>query len=145
MIFLDGFPYYVDRANYSDTPTTFSSSARGLTGQLLVVDSGIAQQHFTIQLNVNQRDSENLKASFAKCHAGVFLDFVDERNIAYLVATGTDIAKSKYFSTGVWLESLSEPKPATEALFDPALNTWFSPYKRFIVTIQLTVNSTVLV
>lgn len=145
MIWLDGIGYHVDKTNYADKSTTLASYARGVTGKLLVVESGVEQQQLTIQLNVSQPESELLRAAFIKCHnTGVYLDFVDARGVAFLVATGTDVANVKYFSTGVWIAALGEPKPATEALFDPAASAWFSPYKRFTVEVQLMVNSVVV-
>ena len=142
MVYLDGLPYVVERSSYADKPETFATYARGLTGQVLVVESNIYQQSFTLTLNVNQKDVERLKTSFAKCHAGAYLNFIDERGVWYDIATGTDAADHK-FSTGVWFASLSEPTP-TEALFNPIGYPMAVPTKRFTVQVNLIVNSKAL-
>jgi hypothetical protein len=142
MIYIDGFPYIVDKASYSDKPETFATSARGLTGQVLIVESNIYQQSFNATLNVNQKEYEQLKTAFAKCHAGVFLNFVDERGVWYDTATGTDKADHK-FSTGVWFASLSEATP-TDGLFNPIGYPMAVPTKRFTTQVVLLVNAKAL-
>jgi hypothetical protein len=143
MIYLDGFLYHVQGSDYHDAPKTFSQQGVGLTGYLLVAETNLYRQEFTFTLNVDQRESEQLKASFQKCHAGVYLNFIDERNVFYDVTAGTDTASHK-FSTGAWLASLGEPKPVTEMLFDEITSTYLSPYRRFTVAVHLIINSLVL-
>lgn len=146
MIYLDGFPYNVDKTNYADKPGTFADYRFTLTGDLDVVESGIYNKRPSFTLDVNQLESNQLISSFVRCHSGnVYLDFIDERDIAWWVAAGSNNA-TNYYSTGAWFANLSEPKPKTEALFNHETNpskVW-NPQKRFLVTIELILNTKVL-
>jgi hypothetical protein len=143
MIHLDGNFYYVEKADYADRPGSPSTYSRGLLGLPLTVESGIMTQDPTFTLNINQAQSEALKASFTKCHAtGVYLDYIDERGMYYHVAAGADNATNKY-GTGVWMATLSEAKP-TEALFDKFGSKWYTPQKRFTIQVSLVVNAIAL-
>lgn len=146
MITLDGNNYITNRIDYADKPGSPSTYQRGLTGLPLIVESGIMTQEFTVTLNVSQAEWERLKLSFIKCHTtGVYLDYIDERDVTWSVGAGIDTPNHK-FSTGVWFGTMSDPKPVTEALFDPYpyganINSQYDIFKRFTVQIGLVVNS----
>jgi hypothetical protein len=140
MIWLDGFGYHTAGVNYHDKSGTFANQRRSLTGDLVIIESGLYQKDYTLTLNVSQLELELLRTSFETCHAGSYLRFIDERQLDLDPASGTD-SPSHWYSSGVWFTELGEPVPATEALFDPMTHTVFSPYKRFLVQIKLIANT----
>lgn len=144
MIALDGYGYDVAGAGYTDAPSTFAGYARTLTGAQSIVESGVYEQAYQLQLDVAQWQYELLKASFVKCHSTVvYLDFIDARGVNFDPAAGSDTPTHK-FATGVWFESLSEPKP-TDLLLGPLNQSAPLPYRRFVATVKLIVASKVLV
>jgi hypothetical protein len=137
MITLDGFSFHTDKSNYADRPDAPATYGRGLTGLVLAIESGNVYQVETITLNISQFESELLKASFTKCHStNVNLKYTDERGVTWDTASGNDTAMHKY-DCGAWIESLGEPKPATEALFDPFGKILFTPTNRFTTQMVL--------
>lgn len=140
-IYLDGYPYYVEKKDYVESPTTFATYSRGNTGLPAVVESGVFVRDYKLSLNCSQYDLTRLEEAFVKCHnTPVYLDFIDERNFQWLVAAGTNDANHAY-STGVWLEPGYSVQPATEALYDDVSGTCFSPFRRFVVKLHLIPNA----
>lgn len=137
MIWLDDHPYYIDGKNYKAPSNTFFSYDRGNTGVIAWIDSGVFDNVYDITLNVNVKELQYLKDSFAKL---TWLDFIDESGKHW----NPDSSGLGTLNTGVRFAAPLDYDWETEAGERSDLSMFVGTdleYQRYKVKIKLQVNS----